>query len=199
MRCSNCYKLKRSASSGLFLEHPTYLFWSIKFDMRFSLLQIGAALGLAASVGASSSPGRNVFERAEKLTAKSPIIEKREIGKPFEHPGLQKRASPYLNNATESMSLSSRRICRTHTDHSHRVLGQRISYSRCQVRCRRVVRWSPAHQWCCQRDPRAFLLVLPFDQPQRYRRNRHLVQRWSRMQFPQWSVDGERPLHLGGW
>jgi carboxypeptidase D len=72
--------------------------------MRFSLLQIGAALGLAASVSASS-PGRNVFERAEQLRAKSPIIEKREIGKPFEHPRLQKRASPYLNNVTESESL----------------------------------------------------------------------------------------------
>ncbi|KAH0286745.1 serine carboxypeptidase [Aureobasidium namibiae CBS 147.97] len=69
--------------------------------MRFSLLQIGAALGLAASVSASSSPGRNVFERAEQLRAKAPIIEKREIGKPFEHPRLQKRASPYLNNVTE--------------------------------------------------------------------------------------------------
>ena len=100
--------------------------------MRFSLFQIGAALGLAASVGASSSPGRNVFERAEKLTAKSPIIEKREIGKPFEHPRLQKRASPYLNNATESMFLCTS-LRRTHTDHGHRVLGQRISYSRCQV------------------------------------------------------------------
>ncbi|KAG9624836.1 hypothetical protein KCU64_g19589, partial [Aureobasidium melanogenum] len=53
--------------------------------MRFSLLQIGAALGLAASVSASS-PGRSVFERAEQLRAKAPIIEKREIGKPFEHP-----------------------------------------------------------------------------------------------------------------
>lgn len=72
--------------------------------MRFSLLQIGAALGLAASVSASS-PGRNVFERAEQLRAKAPIIEKREIGKPFEHPTLRKRASPYLNNVTESESL----------------------------------------------------------------------------------------------
>jgi carboxypeptidase D len=79
--------------------------WSISiFIMRFSLLQIGAALGLAASVTATSSPGRNVFERAEQLRAKAPIIEKREIGKPFEHPRLQKRASPYLNNVTESES-----------------------------------------------------------------------------------------------
>ncbi|KAG9832825.1 serine carboxypeptidase, partial [Aureobasidium melanogenum] len=68
--------------------------------MRFSLLQIGAALGLAASVSVSS-PGRSVFERAEQLRAKAPIVEKREIGKPFEHPRLQKRASPYLNNVTE--------------------------------------------------------------------------------------------------
>jgi carboxypeptidase D len=73
--------------------------------MLFSLLQIGAALGLAASVTASSSPGRNVFDRAEQLRAKAPIIEKREIGKPFEHPRLQKRASPYLNNVTESVFL----------------------------------------------------------------------------------------------
>jgi carboxypeptidase D len=82
--------------------------WSISiFIMLFSLLQIGAALGLAASVTASSSPGRNVFDRAEQLRAKAPIIEKREIGKPFEHPRLQKRASPYLNNVTESESLCS--------------------------------------------------------------------------------------------
>lgn len=70
--------------------------------MRLSLLQIGAVLGLTASV-AASSPGRNVFERANNL--KAPIIEKRQADKPFEHPRLQKRASPYLNNVTESECL----------------------------------------------------------------------------------------------
>ena len=104
---SECYKLWHARASSFPSEPSNIPGASIVsiFIMRFSLLQIGAALGLAVSVSASSSPGRNVFERAEQLRAKAPIIEKREIGKPFEHPRLQKRASPYLNNVTESESL----------------------------------------------------------------------------------------------
>lgn len=109
MRVRECYKLWHARASSISTEPSNIPGASIVsiVIMRFSLLQIGAALGLAASVSASS-PGRNVFERAEQLRAKAPIIEKREIGKPFEHPRLQKRASPYLNNVTESESFDHR-------------------------------------------------------------------------------------------
>lgn len=69
--------------------------------MHFSLPHLGALLGLCATIGAAShgSHGTHAFKRAEN---KAPVIEKRSLSKPFENPRLQKRASPYLNNVTES-------------------------------------------------------------------------------------------------
>ena len=71
--------------------------------MHISILQLGALLGICATVGATSH-GANAFKRIEN---KAPVIEKRSLDKPFTNPRLQKRASPYLNNVTQSKTFTS--------------------------------------------------------------------------------------------
>lgn len=99
--------------------------------MHFSLLQLGVVLGLCATIDAASGAhGANAFKRVEN---KAPVIEKRTLNKPFENPRLQKRASPYLNNVTES------RFCFPHllrlhkTYRDRRVCRQWIGLTRCRL------------------------------------------------------------------
>ncbi len=66
--------------------------------MKYLLTGLSVLAGLAST--ALASAGTKAFERAHN---KGPVFEKRHPGKPFESPRLQKRASPYLTNKTQSM------------------------------------------------------------------------------------------------
>ena len=66
--------------------------------MKFSLTALGVALSFGAVATAAS--GRDVFDRASKI--KGAVLEKRAPGKPFSNSNLEKRASPYLNDASKS-------------------------------------------------------------------------------------------------
>lgn len=64
--------------------------------MKFSTT-LSICLGASAVVNAAR-PASEVFNRINK---RQPVIEKAS-SEPFKHPRLQKRASPFLNNATQS-------------------------------------------------------------------------------------------------
>ncbi|GAB7350706.1 hypothetical protein MBLNU459_g1263t1 [Dothideomycetes sp. NU459] len=57
----------------------------------------------ASAVQAANNNAINAFKRSEK---KAPIIERLVEGQAFQHPRLQKRASPYLNNVTEKFVVN---------------------------------------------------------------------------------------------
>lgn len=67
----------------------------MKFTTSLSIF-----LGASAAVNAAR-PASDVFNRINK---RQPVIEKAS-SEPFKHPRLQKRASPFLNNATQSKDL----------------------------------------------------------------------------------------------
>lgn len=69
--------------------------------MRFSLTCLSALFCATAAIAARSHHAINAFNRVEK---RAPVVEKREQPQPFKNPRLQKRASRFLNNATESES-----------------------------------------------------------------------------------------------
>ena len=68
--------------------------------MKFSLSCVSALLCVSSVVAVN--PADKAFGR---VAQKQPVIEKREALQPFKNPVLQKRASKYLNSATESKSF----------------------------------------------------------------------------------------------
>ena len=68
--------------------------------MKF--LQSCVSALLCATAVAAANPADKAFGKA---ASKQPVIEKREAAQPFKNPVLQKRASKYLNSATESETL----------------------------------------------------------------------------------------------
>ena len=121
--------------------------------MKFTLTGLSALL--CASSVAALDPAQKLQKR---LQDKSPVIERRVPAQPFESQRLQKRASKFLNENTQSKAVSVRHQ-KFKSDSHVRVCCRRYWYSRCSFRHWRVVRWIASYLFSGQRDKRTFLLV----------------------------------------
>jgi len=68
------------------------------YSMRFSIAGVGALLAL----GFQSVAAGNAIHAFKRVERRQPVIERADPIAGFKNPRLQKRASPYLNNVTES-------------------------------------------------------------------------------------------------
>ena len=68
--------------------------------MKFFLSTLIVGLSVALAV---ASPPRDVFDHADRI--KGAVLEKRVAGQSFVNEQLEKRASPYLNGKSKSISM----------------------------------------------------------------------------------------------
>lgn len=164
----------------------------MKFTTSLSIF-----LGASAAVNAAR-PASEVFNRINK---RQPVIEKAS-SEPFKHPRLQKRASPFLNNATQSedtrigvMGIQANRIRRQSSLSMEAPFLTFLSILASHTRVcypSRAPPTRPENYSSGERHPvevRCKSLtessqVLPFKQPQRDKRDCSLVQRRTWMLVP---------------